>query len=80
MIASAYGPDNPWFARALRSGTGRIRAGGLEADVRFEAPAAALADQITAAYQAKYDRFGARMVGIVVSPEAARSTLRVVRR
>jgi len=79
-VRSAYGPDNPWFARALRSGTGRIRAGGLEADVRFEEPATTLADQISAAYHAKYDRFGARMLGTVVSPEAARSTLRLVRR
>ena len=29
-VRFAYGPDNPWFRRAKASGTGRIRAGGVE--------------------------------------------------
>ena len=29
-IRSAYGPGNPWYRRAIASGTGRIRAGGIE--------------------------------------------------
>ena len=32
-VRSAYGWDNPWFQRALRSGAGRILVGGLERDV-----------------------------------------------
>jgi hypothetical protein len=79
-VRSAYGHDNPWFQRALRSGEGRIRAGGVERDVTFEQPATELRPQIDAAYHAKYDRYGAKMVGTVVSPEARRSTLRVVPR
>jgi hypothetical protein len=35
---------------------------------------------LTAAYHAKYDRYGPTIVGTVVSPEAARSTLRLVPR
>jgi len=76
-VRSAYGYDNPWFQRALRSGSGRIRAGGVERDVRFEAPEPDVATAVSASFHAKYDRFGARMVGTVVSPEAIRSTLRV---
>jgi hypothetical protein len=34
-VRSAYGPDNPWYRRALASGAGRIRAGGTERDVAF---------------------------------------------
>jgi hypothetical protein len=79
-VRSAYGYDNPWFQRALRSGEGRIRAGGVERDVAFEVPAPEVADDITAAYHAKYDRYSPKIVGTVVSPEAARSTLRVVPR
>jgi hypothetical protein len=79
-VRSAYGWDNPWFQRALRSGHGRIRAGGLERDVTFEQPGPEVADDVTAAYHAKYDRYGPRMVGTVVSAEAARSTLRLVPR
>ena len=79
-VRSAYGWDNPWFQRALKSGDGRIRAGSLERDVSFEQPGPEVADEVTAAYHAKYDRYGPRMVGTVVSAEAARSTLRLVPR
>ena len=79
-VRSAYGWDNGWFKRALRSGSGRIRAGGVERDVTFEQPAAEDAGEVTAAYHAKYDRYGAAMVGTVVSPEAERATLRITPR
>ena len=41
-VRSAYGHDNGWFQRALSSGEGRIRAGGVERDVTFEEPGAAV--------------------------------------
>jgi hypothetical protein len=79
-VRSAYGHDNPWFQRALASREGRIRAGGIERDVTFEVPGAGIDEALDGAYHAKYDRYGPRMVGTVVSPEAARSTLRLVPR
>src|SRR4051794_38884753 len=79
-VRSAYGYDNPWFQRALASGDGRIRAGGVERDVAFEQSGPETADPVTAAYHAKYDRFGATIVGTVVSEEAVRSTLRLIPR
>jgi hypothetical protein len=77
-VPSAYGHDNPWFRRALASGEGRIRAGGVERDVTFDDPRPEVDHDLHAAYHAKNDRYGPRMVGTVVSPEAARSTLRLV--
>jgi hypothetical protein len=74
-VRSAYGWDNGWFQHALRSGEGRIRAGGVERDVTFEQPDRGVANEVSAAYHAKYDRYGAAMVGTVVSREAERSTL-----
>jgi hypothetical protein len=79
-VRSAAGPDNPWFRRALASGDGRIRAGGIERDVALEVAAPQVAASITAAYHAKYDRYGPSIVGTVVSPEAVGSTLRLVPR
>ncbi len=79
-VRSAHGPDNPWFQRALRSGKGRIRAGGVERDVSFEEPGPEVADGITDVYHAKYDRYEPGPVGAVVTPEAIRSTLRLVPR
>jgi hypothetical protein len=79
-VRSAYGSGNPWFQRALRVGQGRIRAGGRERDVAFEAAGPETAAAVTAAYHAKYDRHGPRIVGTVVFPEAERCTLRLVPR
>jgi len=77
-VRSAYGPENGWFRRAQASGEGRIRAGGLERDVRFDDAAPEVDAPVSAAYHAKYDRYGAAIVATVVSPVAARCTLRLV--
>jgi hypothetical protein len=77
-VRSAHGYSNPWFQRALASREGRIRAGGVEQDVAFEQPGRDIAEDLHAAYHAKYDRYGPSIVGTVVSPEAARSTLKLV--
>jgi hypothetical protein len=79
-IRSAYGPGNGWFRRAQASGTGHVRAGGVDEDVRFEAPAADAHPAIDAAYHAKYDRYGPAIVGTVVGPRVVEVTLRVVPR
>lgn len=80
FVRSAYGYENPWSQRALRSGQGRIRAGGVERDVGFEVPGPEVAERVTAAYHAKYDHYGPRIVDTVVSADAVRSTLRLVPR
>ncbi len=54
-------------------GEGRIRP---ERDVAFEQPGLDVYADVTAAYH----RYGPSIVGTVVSPEAARSTLRLVPR
>ena len=54
----AHGYDNPWFQRALHSGQGRIQAGGIERDVAFQEPEPDAAARVTAAYHAKYNRYG----------------------
>jgi len=56
----------------------RQPATGVERDVTFEATGPELANDVTAAYHAKYDRYGPRIVGSVVSADAVRSTLRVM--
>jgi hypothetical protein len=79
-VRSAYGPDNPWFRRAKASGVGRIRAGGLERDVTFAAPAPGVDVDVDAAYQAKYDRYGPEIVGTVVGPQDHDVTIRLLPR
>jgi hypothetical protein len=79
-VRSAYGPENGWFRRARASRAGQIRAGGVERDIGFDEPGHDIDAELDAAYHAKYDRYGPAIVGTVVSPEAARSTLRLVPR
>lgn len=77
-IRSAYGVENGWYRRALASGTGSIRAGGVERAVAFEAAPEEAQGAIDAAYHAKYDRYGPRIVGSVVGPASYAATFRVV--
>jgi len=79
-VRSAYGPDNPWYRRATASGTGRIRAAGIERDVSFAQATAEVQGDIDAAYHAKYDSYGPRIVGSVTGPGADRVTIRLVPR
>jgi hypothetical protein len=79
-VRSAYGPDNPWYRRARASGTGRIRAGGVQHEVTFADPDPAVHGDIDAAYHAKYDRYGPQIVGTVVGPDAYPVTLRLTPR
>ena len=79
-VRSAYGSDNPWFRRAIASGIGRVKAGGLEPAVTFERAGDDVMDAVDAAYQAKYGRYGKGIVNTVVGPNAWPTTLRLVPR
>jgi hypothetical protein len=71
--------DTGWFGDALRTGRGRVRIPGLEADVRIEdlgnGPSALRAD-VDAAYR---DKYGDGSTGDMVGDEAAATTLRLLR-
>ena len=77
-VRSAYGTENPWFRRAVASGSGRIRAGGVELDVTFARAEPDAHAGIDAAYHAKYDRHGPAIVNTVVGDRAAAATIRLV--
>jgi hypothetical protein len=79
-VRSANGPDNPWFRRAKASGFGRVRAGGQERDVTFAEPSPGVHAAIDAAYHAKYDRYGPKIVGTVVGPQTEAVTIRLLPR
>lgn len=77
-VRSAYGRDNGWFRRAVASGSGRVRAGGVEKDVTFELMSGGdIQDAVDAAYHSKYDRYGAAIVNTVVGEKAHEVTLRL---
>lgn len=73
-VRSGWGRGNGWFRRALVTRRGRVEAGGVARDVRFEEAGDAAHEAIDAAYHAKYDRFGASYVDPVVSAESHTAT------
>jgi hypothetical protein len=77
-VRSVHGPTNPWYRRAMASGAGRVRAGELERDVTFTKADRGVHATIDAAYHAKYDRYGPRIVGSVVGPQAEAVTIKLV--
>jgi len=77
-VRSAGGPDRGWYRRAIASAKGRIRAGGIEADVTFVVGTDVPNAVIDAAYHAKYDRYGARLVSSVVGADAHEVTIRLL--
>lgn len=78
-VRSAGGPTRPWYRHALASGTGRIRAGGVERDVTFGATPSEVHDAIDATYHSKYDRYGPGPVGAVTGPGSHPVTIRLVK-
>jgi len=78
-VRSAGGPDRPWYRRALASGDGRIRAGGVERDVDFREADPGVHDAIDRTYHDKYDRFGPGPVSHVTGPDNHPATIRLVR-
>jgi hypothetical protein len=77
-VRSAGGPDRPWYRNAKASGAGHIRAGGLEHSVAFADAPADAHDDIDAAYHAKYDGYGPKIVGHVTGPDARLVTIRLM--
>lgn len=79
-IRSAHGPENGWFRRAVRAGTGRISAGGVEKDVTFELADTEVRADLDTALHRKYDQFGPGPVGAITGSDVLETTLRVLPR
>jgi hypothetical protein len=79
-VRSMYGRTGGWFPGTQVRHEGHIRAGGVDKDVSFTDADPALNDQIDAAYREKYRRYGERIIGGVVNPEAQAATIKLVPR
>ena len=78
-VRSMYGRAGGWFPGTQARHQGR-RAGGVERDVTFADADPDLNDQVDAAYRDKYRRYGERIIGGVVNPEARAATVKLVPR
>lgn len=77
-IRSVRGRNGSWFRAVQEAKKGRIWAGKLERDVRFEEADLGMNDQIDAAYRSKYRRYAGRILNSCLTPEARPTTLRLV--
>lgn len=78
FVRSAHGPENGWFRRALVRGEGRVEAGGVARDVRFEQVPVDDHGAVDEAFRTKYARYPQQYVAPVVSPASWTSTFRLV--
>jgi hypothetical protein len=79
-VRSMYGRTGGWFPATQVRHQGHIRARGVDKDVTFADADRDLNDQIDAAYRDKYRRYGERIIGGVVNPEARAATIKLVPR
>ena len=77
-VRSAGGQTRPWYMRALAADVGAIKAGGRQHSVAFDTADSGVHEAIDAAYHAKYDRYGPKIVGSVVGAEAHDVTIHLV--
>jgi hypothetical protein len=79
-VRSIHGRSAGWFRGTQVRHEGHIEAGGVDKDVRFVDAADDNADELDAAYRAKYRRYAADIVNTVLSAEARSATLQLVPR
>jgi len=76
-VRSVNGRSSSWFRGAQACHEARIRAGGIERDVRL-LETDDVDDEVDAAYQAKYGRRYPSIVLSIVAAEARAATLRLL--
>jgi hypothetical protein len=77
-VRSVNGRTSDWFRGTQRRHEGRIRAGGVEKDVTFDAADADLEARIDEAYRQKYRRYPKNTVGSTLTPQARSAALKLV--
>jgi hypothetical protein len=79
-VRSVRGRNGAWYRAIQESHQGRLSAGRLGKDVKFEAADASVNDEVDAAYLSKYRRYAGRILDSCLTPAASSTTLRVVPR
>jgi hypothetical protein len=77
-VRAVNGRNGAWFRGTQVEHKGMIEAGGVKKDVTFLDADPEINDQIDAAYQTKYGRYGKSIVGTILTPGARASTIKLV--
>ncbi|MFY9934820.1 MAG: DUF2255 family protein [Streptosporangiaceae bacterium] len=78
-VRSFRGPDGAWYRHASQHPAGRIRAGGIDRAVTFDAAGrdGEVRPAVDDAYRAKYARYGDSYLGPMLAEQAAATTLKL---
>jgi hypothetical protein len=76
-VRSVKGHSGHWFRSTQERHEGRIRAGGVQQDIKFIDADHSLDGVVDAAYRAKYRRYAGSILNSVLTPEARSSTLKL---
>jgi hypothetical protein len=79
-VRSVNGRTSSWFRGTQVRHEGRIWAGGVEKDVTFVDAGHDIADQLDAAYRAKYRRYAGSIVNSTLTSQARSATLKLMPR
>lgn len=79
-VRSGGGTAGTWYRHAVARHEARIRANGIEDDVRLARAGARARSEINGAYQAKYARYADSYLPSLVSGAAQEATLRLLPR
>ena len=77
FVRSVRGRGSWWFKGVQTRHEGRIEAGGVVKDVRFE-EINDLNDEIDEVYRKKYSRYAASIINSIISKDARSATLKLV--
>ena len=79
-VRSVRGQASDWFRGTQVRHAGRIRAGGVEKDVRFVDAGQDVTSSIDDAYREKYRRYAANILGSTLTPQARSAAMKLVPR
>jgi hypothetical protein len=79
-VRSVNGRSAAWFRATQVTHEVRIWAGGVEKDVTFAEPDSDIADELDAAYRAKYRRYAPSIVNSILTPAARSATIKLMAR
>ena len=80
FLRSVGGRTGRWFRGTQEKHEGKIAGAGVHQDVDFVDAEPAIADEVDAAYRAKYRRYAGKILNSVLTPEARSSTLKLAPR
>lgn len=76
-VRSVNGTDGAWYKGTQVSHQGHVEAGGVSKDVTFTDIGHGMDSQVDAAYQDKYQRYPANIIGSIITQQAAATTMRL---